>query len=51
MQAMTFNEAARHSAGIWQDYLYWQQTDKKILERINASIKDIQRESFAGLGF
>ncbi len=34
----------------WQDYLYWQQTDKKILKRINILIKDIQREPFAGLG-
>ncbi len=34
----------------WQDYLYWQETDKKILKRINLLIKDIQREPFAGLG-
>jgi len=34
----------------WQDYLYWQQTDKKILKRINLLIKDIQREPFVGLG-
>ncbi len=34
----------------WQDYLYWQETDKKILKRINVLIKDIQREPFAGLG-
>jgi toxin YoeB len=25
----------------WQDYLYWQQTDKQILKRINLLIKDI----------
>jgi len=34
----------------WQDYLYWQQTDKKILKRINMLIKDIQRDPFNGLG-
>jgi toxin YoeB len=34
----------------WQDYLYWQQTDKKILKRINILIKDIQRNPFTGLG-
>ncbi len=34
----------------WEDYLYWQQTDKKILKRINTLIKDIQREPFTGLG-
>ncbi|MEE8056485.1 MAG: Txe/YoeB family addiction module toxin [Pseudomonadales bacterium] len=34
----------------WEDYLYWQQTDKKILKRINTLIKDIQRQPFDGLG-
>lgn len=34
----------------WEDYLYWQQTNKKILKRINTLIKDIQRQPFAGLG-
>lgn len=27
----------------WDDYLYWQRTDKKILQRINLLIRDIQR--------
>ena len=34
----------------WQDYLYWQKVDKKILKRINQLIKDIQRSPFDGLG-
>ncbi|MCF7998491.1 MAG: Txe/YoeB family addiction module toxin [Methylovulum sp.] len=34
----------------WQDYLYWQETDKKNLKRINALIKDIQRNPFDGIG-
>ena len=34
----------------WEDYLYWQKMDKAILKRINALIKDIQRESFEGIG-
>lgn len=34
----------------WQDYLYWQETDKKILKRINLLIKDIQRNPYAGTG-
>jgi toxin YoeB len=34
----------------WEDYLYWQYTDKKTLKRINALIKNITRESFSGLG-
>ena len=34
----------------WEDYLYWQQTDKKTLKRINTLIKDIKRNAFAGLG-
>lgn len=34
----------------WEDYLYWQKTDKKILKRINTLIKEIQREPFEGVG-
>ena len=34
----------------WADYIYWQQTDKKILKRINLLIKDIKREAFKGIG-
>jgi toxin YoeB len=34
----------------WEDYLYWQQTDKKILQRINQIIKEIQRSPFQGVG-
>jgi len=34
----------------WEDYLYWQKTDKKKLKRINILIKDIRREPFGGIG-
>ncbi|MBB71664.1 MAG: Txe/YoeB family addiction module toxin [Legionellales bacterium] len=34
----------------WEDYLYWQKTDKKTLKRINALIKDAIRDPFIGLG-
>ena len=34
----------------WEDYLYWQEQDKKILRRINALIKDTLRSSFKGIG-
>lgn len=34
----------------WEDYLYWQQTDKKILFRINELIKDTMRSPFKGIG-
>ncbi len=34
----------------WEDYLYWQQTDKKMLKRINTLLKDITRQPFIGLG-
>lgn len=34
----------------WEDYLYWQQTDKKILKKINALIKEIERSPFEGSG-
>ncbi|MDK9723822.1 MAG: Txe/YoeB family addiction module toxin [Sterolibacteriaceae bacterium MAG5] len=34
----------------WEDYLHWQQTDRKTLQRINALIRDIQRNPYEGLG-
>lgn len=34
----------------WEDYLYWQKNDKKILNRINELLKDISRNSFSGIG-
>jgi len=41
---LTFSEHA------WEDYLYWQKTDKKILIRVNQLIKEIQRTPFEGIG-
>ena len=34
----------------WADYLYWQQEDRKILKRINALLKDIDRNGYTGIG-
>lgn len=34
----------------WEDYLYWQRTDKKMLKRINLLIKEIRRSSLEGIG-
>lgn len=34
----------------WEDYLYWQKTDKTILKRINELIKVIQRSPYEGVG-
>ena len=34
----------------WEDYLYWQRTDRKILQRINMLIREIQRTPFEGIG-
>lgn len=34
----------------WEDYLFWQRADKKILQRINQLIKDIQHSPFEGIG-
>jgi toxin YoeB len=41
---LTFTENA------WEDYLYWQKIDKKILKKINGLIKEIQRTPFEGTG-
>ena len=38
------------SSHAWDDYLYWQKSDKKILKRINELIKAIQRDPFEGIG-
>jgi toxin YoeB len=38
------------SENAWDDYLYWQNADKKTLKRINALIKEIQRTPFSGTG-
>ena len=34
----------------WEDYLYWQQTDKQLTKRINDLIKDTLRNPFSGIG-
>lgn len=34
----------------WEEYMYWQNTDKQILKKINQLIRDIKREPFEGIG-
>lgn len=34
----------------WEDYLYWQKQDKRMVEPINKLIRETQREPFTGLG-
>ncbi|MCF1750614.1 Txe/YoeB family addiction module toxin [Mariniradius sediminis] len=34
----------------WEDYLYWQETDKKVLRKINSLIKEVERSPFQGAG-
>ena len=34
----------------WADYVYWQTQDKKTLRRINALLKDIERNGNQGIG-
>lgn len=43
MKKLWFDEA-------WQDYLHWQQQDKKTIKRVNALLKDIERTPFEGIG-
>lgn len=43
MKKVWFEEA-------WNDYLYWQQQDKKTIKRINFLIKDVERNHFSGIG-
>jgi len=34
----------------WEDYLYWQKNDKRMLKKVNALIKDIDRSLYEGIG-
>lgn len=34
----------------WEDYLYWQKQDRRMVERINKLIQAVMREPFAGVG-
>ena len=34
----------------WEDYLYWQTTDKQTLKKINKLIKEIIRTPYEGAG-
>lgn len=38
------------SSQAWEDYLHWQQTDRKLLKRINDLIKEVVRIPFEGTG-
>jgi toxin YoeB len=40
----------KFSDDAWEDYVYWQTEDKKTLRRVNALIKDIQRNGYVGMG-
>lgn len=34
----------------WEEYLFWQQNDRKKLQKVNQLVKDIVRDPFEGLG-
>ena len=34
----------------WEDYLYWQGQDRKMVERINKLGRETRRDPFAGIG-
>ena len=44
MSKLLFSEQA------WEEYLFWQAQDKKLLNRINVLLQDISRHHFYGLG-
>lgn len=37
-------------ASAWEDYLWWQAQDRKVLKRINLLIQDVQRNGSNGIG-
>jgi toxin YoeB len=38
------------SADGWEDYVYWSETDRRVLKRINGFIAAILRDPFRGIG-
>lgn len=34
----------------WDEYLYWQKTDRKVLNKINRFIEESRRDPFTGTG-
>ena len=40
----------RFSDAAWEDYQHWIVTDRTILRRLNAVIKDVRRSPFEGIG-
>lgn len=38
------------SDNAWEDYLHWQNADRKVLQRLNKLIKECQRTPFEGIG-
>lgn len=44
MSNLTFSDKG------WDDYLYWQFTDKSIIRKINELLKDILRNGYEGIG-
>jgi toxin YoeB len=34
----------------WDDYLYWQKQDRRMVERINKLIQEVKRDPFSGVG-
>jgi toxin YoeB len=34
----------------WEDYLFWQKNDKRVLSRINTILQDISRNPYSGIG-
>lgn len=34
----------------WEDYVYWQKQDRKMVERINKLIAEVKRKPFSGVG-
>ena len=41
---LVFDETA------WDDYQHWLATDRRMLERVNKLIRDVQREPYDGIG-
>jgi toxin YoeB len=34
----------------WEDFTYWMETDREVMEKINLLLRDIKKDPFKGIG-
>ncbi|KKB10948.1 hypothetical protein VE25_15290 [Devosia geojensis] len=47
---MTSSNSLTFSSRAWEEYVYWQETDRKVVRKINALLKECLRTPYTGAG-